>query len=387
MTRMQILRDIFAVMNNEFWVFRRNRSAILISLVVIPFFFTASLGAGQGRAGTTFKPTAALPMAFVDEDNSVASNRLYEALVRSDNFNRLIQGYREDNAFEAMGRGSIYAAVIIPQGFQDRLIRNQPSPIIVYVDDGAPGVSAAVLSAVNATVQTFNPATEIPPSPYIELEGFSTIQVIQKGTQFSGFALGLTITLSLVIVFATFYEIAGGMSREHEEGTYSRLLVSPVSLGAIMIGKTLYDMGLNLIRTIIVLSLAVFVYGARINTDLLTLLTITVLIALLTMGFGLLISSLGIGVRAVVIIEFFLVLFLFAFSGFIIDKILMRGLPLIVSNYLPWAYAIDILKLTVLVGRPLTSLTYQLQFVGLSIVLFYALAYIILKVARERLVA
>jgi ABC-2 type transport system permease protein len=386
MSRLKVLRDILAVMTNDFGVFRRNRSAILISLVVIPFFFTVSLGAGQGGAGTTFRPTAALPIAFVDNDLSVASGRLYETLVRSEMFNRLIQGYREDNALAALGKGSIYAAVVVPKGFQDRLMANQPGTIIVYVDDGAPGVGNAVLSAVNATVQTYNPTTEIPTSAYVEVEGFSTIQIVQKGARFSGFALGLTITMSLVIVFATFYEIAGGMSREREEGTYARLLLSPVSLGAIMIGKTLYDLGLNIVRAIVVLGLAIYVYGARPNTDFVTLLAGSVLIALLTMGFGLLISSLGVGVRAVVIIEFFLILFLFAFSGFIIDKELMKGTPQIIATYLPWSYGIEILKRTVLLGAPLLSLTSQLQFVGSSIVLFYALSYFVLKLARERLV-
>jgi ABC-2 type transport system permease protein len=384
MSGLKVPRDILAVVSNELGVFRRNRSAILISLIVIPFFFTVSLGAGQGSAAT-FQPTAALPIAFVDNDLSVASGRLYETLVRSEMFNRLIQGYREDNALAALGKGSIYAAVVIPKGFQDRLMHNQPGTIIVYVDDGAPGVGNAVLSAVNATVQTYNPSTEITTSAYVEVAGFSTIQVVLKGTRFSGFALGLTITMSLVIVFATFYEIAGGMSREREEGTYARLLVSPVSLGAIMIGKTLYDLGLNFVRVIVVLGLAIYVYGVRLNTDFVTLLAGAVLIALLTMGFGLLISSLGVGLRAVVIIEFFLILFLFAFSGFILDKELMKGIPQIIATYLPWSYGIEILKRTILSGTPLLSLTSQLQFVGFSIVLFYALSYIFLKLARGRL--
>lgn len=386
MSRLKVPRDILAVVSNELGVFRRNRSAILISLVVIPFFFTVSLGAGQGRVGTTFQPTAALPIAFVDNDLSVASGRLYETLVRSEMFNKLVQGYREDNALAALGKGSIYAAVVIPKGFQDRLVENQPGTIIVYVDDGAPGVGNAVISAINATVQTYNPSTEITTSVYVEKVGFATIQIVQKGTRFSGFALGLTITMSLVIVFATFYEIAGGMSREREEGTYARLLVSPISLGAIMIGKTLYDLGLNVVRVIVVLGLAIYVYGVRLNTDFVTLLGGAVLIALLTMGFGLLISSLGVGVRAVVIIEFFLILFLFAFSGFIIDKELMKGIPQIVATYLPWSYGIEILKRTILLGTPLLSLTSQLQFVGLSIVLFYALSYFVLRLARRRLV-
>jgi ABC-2 type transport system permease protein len=176
------------------------------------------------------------------------------------------------------------------------------------------------------------------------------------------------------------------MSRESEEGTYARLLMSPISLGAVILGKTIYDLALNLIRTLMVFGLAFYAYGARPNTDFGTILTISLLIALLTMGFGFMISALGVGVRAVIIIEFFLVLFLFAFSGFIIDRELLRGISSTISYLLPWAYGIEILKRTILIGSPLLSLTGQLGSIVVSITVFYGIAYVLLRLSRERLV-
>jgi len=92
------LSDSAAVAANEFRQFRRNRSAILISLVVLPLFFTVSLGAGRGGAGTSFSPTADIPIAFVDNDNSEASLRLWQTLTRSPDFNNLIQSYSEQGS-------------------------------------------------------------------------------------------------------------------------------------------------------------------------------------------------------------------------------------------------------------------------------------------------
>jgi ABC-2 type transport system permease protein len=383
MSKLKDFSNILAVMLNEFRILKRNRSAILISLVVIPFFFTASLGAGRGGEGETYSATADLPIAFIDKDLTEASGRFYETLARSENFNMLIQGYREETALETLGKGGIYAAIVVPEGFQQRLLNNDTGIIIVHVDDGSPGVDDAVLSNIEASLTNFNPSPIIPQTGKIEFAG---VEIVMKGASFSGFAIGLTITLTMVVVFATFYEIAGGMSRESETGTYARLLVSPVSLGSIMIGKTLYDVCLNIMRTFIVLGLAVYVYGASINTNILSLVISVLFIAILTMGFGFLVSSLGVGVRAVVIIEFFLILFLFAFSGFFIDKELLRGISQTIATILPWAYGIDILKRTILVGQPLMSLTYQLQIIAISIILFYGLAYLLLRLSRERLI-
>ena len=383
MSSLKHFSNVFAVMSNEFRILRRNRSAILISLVVIPFFFTASLGAGRGGEGETYSVTAELPIAFIDKDLSEASGRLYETLVRSEDFNMLIQGYREEDALAILGKGGIYAAIVVPEGFEQRLSNNETGIIVLHVDDGSPGVDDAVISNVEASLENFNPNPRMKQTDNVEFVG---VEIGIKGASFSGFAVGLTITLAMVVVFATFYEIAGGMSRERETGTYAHLLVSPVSLGSIMIGKTLYDVCLNIMRTFIVLGLAVYVYGASIHANLLSLVLSVLFIAILTMGFGFLVSSFGVGVRAVVIIEFFLILFLFAFSGFFIDKELLRGISQTIATVLPWSYGIDVLKRTILIGQPLMSLTYQLQIITISIILFYGVAYLLLRLSRERLV-
>ena len=377
------LGDVLAVMANEFRLFRRNRSAIIISLVILPIFFTVSLGGASGGAGERFTPTAHIAIAYVDNDLTIASGRLLETLSSSGDFNNLVQGYSEESAIGTLGKGKIYAAIIIPKGFEDSLAKNEQVTLVVYVDDSINELGSQVVSNLQTSLQKFSPRAQVGP---LLSKAASQVEIIQKGAKFSSFNIGLTIILALVIIFATFYEIAGGMSRESEEGTYARLLMSPISLGAVVLGKTTYDLALNIARTLMVFALAFYAYGARPSTDLATILAISLLIALLTMGFGFLISAIGIGVRAVIIIEFFLVLFLFAFSGFIIDRELLRGISSTISYALPWAYGIDILKRTILIGQPLLALTTQLGFIVASIVVFYGIAYVLLKLSRERLV-
>jgi ABC-2 type transport system permease protein len=199
--------------------------------------------------------------------------------------------------------------------------------------------------------------------------------------------MGLTTVLAIVQIFAGFYEIAGGISREREDGTYARLLVSPIPLGSIMLGKTLFDILLSVIRTLTVLGISVYWYGARPNTDVLTLLALSLIIALVTMGIGFVVAALRMGQRAVVIIEFFLILFLFAFSGEFIDSNLLIGPAQTVSYLLPFSYAFDALKRTILLGRPLLSLTFDLEYMVGSILATYALAFALLHLSRERLIA
>jgi len=387
MSLSRFVSDSLAVAENEFRQFRRNRSAILISLVILPFFFTASLGAGRGGAGTTFSATADIPMAFVDNDFSVASLRLWQTLESSPDFHSLIQSYDEQQSIALLGTKKIFAVIVVPKGFQNDLDNSVQARIILYTDDSEPGVSDQIQSTLTNYVQNFNPNIEVQSQlTEAEKQAISGVEVIQKGASFAGFNVGLTIVLAVVQIFAVFYEIAGGMSREREEGTYARLLVTPIPIGAIMLGKTLFDILLSIVRTFIVLGLAIYGYGARPNTDLLTILALSLLVALVTMGLGFVASALKLGQRAVVIVEFFLILLLFAFSGLIIDKELLVGVSQTIATLLPFSYAFDALRRTILLGRPVLSLSYDLEYLFASGALFYGTALLLLSKSRERLI-
>ena len=353
----------------------------------MPLFFTVSLGAGQGGAGTSFSPTAAIPIAFVDNDNSLASVRLWQTLSSSPDFHNLIQGYSEQAARAQLGTKHIYAAIVVPKGFQDELENGNSAQVILYTDDSEPGVSDQIQATLSSYLQSFNPGVEVQPfQTQLQKGAVGGVEIVTKGAVFAGFNIGLTIVLAIVQIFASFYEIAGGMAREREDGTYARLLVSPIQTGSIILGKTIFDVLLGVIRTFIVLGISIEGYGAKPNTDLLTLLALSLIIAFVTMGLGFVASALKLGQRAVVIIEFFLILFLFAFSGLIIDTQLLVGISQVIGNLLPFTYAFDAMRRTILLGRPLLSLTGDLEYLIGSALLLYSLAFILLRSSRERLI-
>ena len=381
------LSDSLAIAETEFRQFRRNRSAILISLVVLPLFFTVSLGAGQGGAGTSFSPTADIPIGFVDNDNSIASLRLWQTLDRSPDFHNLIQSYNEQDAIAELGTKRIYAVIVVPKGFQNDLENGNQARLIVYTDDSEPGVSDQIQSTLTGYAQNFDPNVEVQPHlSQLQKQSIAGVGVVRKGAIFASFNVGLTTILAIVQIFSVFYEIAGGMARERDEGTYARLLASPIPIGSIMLGKTIFDILLSVLRTFIVLGIGIYGYGAKPSTDFGTILVLSLIVALVTMGIGFVAAALKLGQRAVVIITFFLILFLFAFSGLIIDSNLLVGISQAISYSLPFTYAFDALRRTILLGRPLLSLTFDLEYLIGSIIVSFALAFVLLRSFRERLI-
>jgi len=378
--------DSIAIAANEFRQFRRNRSAVLISLIILPLFFTVALGAGRGSAGKAYYPTANIPIAFVDQDNTLASFRFYQTLTNSEDFHRFIQTNNAQSAIAELGSEKIFAVIVVPKGFQNNLENGFQASIILYTDDSEPSLTSQIQGSLTEYAQNFNPNLGFQQvlTPPLR-ESIGPIQVVDKSIIFPTFDNGLTIILGIVQIFACFYEIAGGVARDREDGTFARMIVSPIKTVALLLGKTMFDLILATARTFIVVGVAIFVYHASPNANLATILTLSLLLALLTMGLGFVVSSLKVSARTVVIMEFFLVLSLFAFSGLVVDKDLLPGITQVITTYLPFSYGFDALRQTILVGRSLFSLTTDIQIIVGTTVCFYIISLIMFAKFKERL--
>lgn len=383
LTSRKFIVDVLAIAKTEFQRLLRNRTALLISLILLPGFFIFALGAGQGPSGRTLPPSSALPVAYIDLDHTAASSAFWEHLHGSGDFYNLVDGYNLDSALRTLGTRRIFAAIVVPQGFQTKLDMKKPAEVILYVDDTQPAMGDTILSNLRKHSLTFRRAVGLEVRTGA---GQSLIQVIPRGATYAGIDVGLGNVLAIVTVFATFFEIAGGFARDREEGSFPRVILAPVNLWAILLGKTAFDAVINVARSLIVIAIAINIYGARPHTDLGTMIVLALLIAMLTMGAAFFTSALKPSARTVVIVEFLFILVLFAFGGLFVDKELLSGPTRIFRELLPWSYGFDAFKRTILIGRPLLSLTEDLISIGTAIVIFYIAAYLLLWRSRERLI-
>jgi len=378
--------DSIAIAKNEFRQFRRNRSAVLISLVILPLFFTVALGAGRGSAGKEYYPIANVPIAFVDQDNTLASYRFYQTLTNSEDFHTFIQTNNAQAAIAELGSERIYAVVVVPKGFQNNLENGFQASIILYTDDSEPSLTSQIQGSLTEYAQNFDPNLGFQQvlTPPLR-ESIGPIKVVDKSIIFPTFDLGLTVILGIVQIFACFYEIAGGLARDREDGTFARMIISPVKTVALLLGKTMFDLVLATTRTFIIVGIAIFVYRASPNANLGTILALSLLLALMTMGLGFVVSSFKVSARTVVILEFFLILSLFAYSGLFIDRDLLTGIAQAVATYLPFSYGFDALRQTILVGRPLLSLATDILIIIGSTACFYIISLVMFANFKERL--
>jgi ABC-2 type transport system permease protein len=137
--------------------------------------------------------------------------------------------------------------------------------------------------------------------------------------------VAIITTISALVVTAL------SVAREREQGTFDQLLVSPLTPGMIMVGKTIPALLVAAFQATIILCAGIFVYGIPFQGSLPLLYAGMVFYVLALAGFGLLISSICSTQQQA---------FLATFS-FIMPAVLLSGFPSPVENMPQWLQYLD----------------------------------------------
>jgi ABC-2 type transport system permease protein len=135
----------------------------------------------------------------------------------------------------------------------------------------------------------------------------------------------------MIAAISTLVVTSLSVAREREQGTFDQLLVSPLTPGMIMVGKTVPALLVAMAQATVVLSAGMFVYRIPFQGSMLLLYGSMVVYILALAGFGLLISSICATQQQA---------FLGAFS-FMMPAFLLSGFPSPVENMPLWLQYFD----------------------------------------------
>ena len=159
----------------------------------------------------------------------------------------------------------------------------------------------------------------------------------------------IVLIMTLVGAFLT----ALLMAREWERGTLEALFVSPVRPPEILLAKIIPCFGVGMIGLVLCLLAARLLFHVPLYGSLLALLVSSMLYMLVTLGIGLLISSLTrnqfLASQVALLTSFLPAMML---SGFIFD---LRNVPTaihVIGNLLPATYFLEVVKSLFLAGSP-----------------------------------
>jgi ribosome-dependent ATPase len=192
---------------------------------------------------------------------------------------------------QRMKSGDIQASIEIPPGFGMDIKRGRPAVVSAWIDGAMPFRAETIrgylqgmhqLYLTDPMVKTTQAAAALPADIEVRFkynQSFDSIYAMVPSTLAMMLALFPAILMALAVV------------REKELGSITNLYVTPVTRLEFLLGKQLPYVAVALLNFVIMLLMAVYLFGVPLKGSLLALVVGTVIYVFTTTSYGMLIST------------------------------------------------------------------------------------------------
>ncbi len=241
----------------------------------------------------TSRPITNLPLMVFDQNKSAASRSFVIQLENTGTFHLQSEVQDMQTIQDALDRGKINAAVIIPPDFSQQLESAQGKPVLFVILNGAESIPAnAALRAVQGLVSDLGEKIVIQRlglNPQ-EFSGFNPSLRVWFNQALSEALYTTPAELGLMLEFTILLFAALAFSRERELGTLEQLLVMPFSSLEIIIGKSVPVVIIGFSDFMLMLAMVHFAFGVPVRGSLLLLFILAFGYILVELSKGLVIS-------------------------------------------------------------------------------------------------
>ncbi len=321
----------------------------------------------------TSRPINNLPIMVLDHDQSAASRKLVVALENTGTFSQP-EYVRDMHTIEnALVRGQINAALVIPPKFNELMTSPTGRPALFIILNGAESTPAtAAKRAIEGLAQDLGERITIqrlglPPD---EFAGFNPSLRVWFNEALSEALYTTPAELGLMLEFTVLLFAALAFSRERELGTLEQLLVMPFSSMEIIIGKSIPVIIVGFSDFLLMLTMVHFAFGVPVRGSLLLLLVLAFGYLMVELSKGLIISVISRTQHQAFLLVMLIGMMDFMFTGYAAP---VEGMPRVLqwfANFIPAHHWLTILRGILLKGTGLDVLWPNLvALVGLGLVI------------------
>jgi len=320
----------------------RDPSSILIAFV-LPAILLLLFGYGVSLDARD------VPVAVVVENPTSETASFTESLMNSRYFVATVM-HTSKAAEEALIAGDVQAIVTLRSDFSRRLWSPSGAPIQVVVN-GTDANTASIISGYldgvwqNWLTQTAaDEGRDLAPPVLAQHRVWFNAEVRSRNFLVPGL---IAIIMTLIGALLTAMVVA----REWERGTMEALLVTPVQIGEMILGKLIPYFTLGMGGMALSTAMAVWVFNVPLRGSFLVLTLVSALFMLTALGMGLLISTVARSqfvAGQIAILAAFLPAFIL--SGFIFDIASMPAAVQLITHIVPARYFVSSLQTLFLAG-------------------------------------
>ncbi len=236
-----------------------------------------------------------VPTVVVDRDGTETSRAHLRRLLADGTLTRVGTETSAQEAERWLEEGRAAVVLVVPEGLEADLARGRPARVQAILDGSDPnraGVAASAVSGyftresegrIRAQLRRLNmrrPDVRVASRVLFNPELDTAIYMVP------GVAAMLLLLITTIVT-------AMGLSRERELGTLEQILVTPVPSGLLILGKIIPFAVIGVVDFGVALVVGAYVFDMPLGGDFVVLFGATLLYLMVTLGMGLLISTLS----------------------------------------------------------------------------------------------
>jgi ABC-2 type transport system permease protein len=307
----------------------------------------------------TSRPITNLPLMVLDQDQSGSSRAVVAALENTGTFALEALAPNMETIQQALDRGQINAAVIIPPDFENELSLPAGHPNLAILLNGAESVPArAAQRAVEGVIQRMG-------------QGITLRRLGVGAERFDSFVPSLRVwfnetlsealyttpaELGLMLEFTVLLFAALSFSRERELGTLEQLLVMPFSSLEIIIGKAIPVALVGFADFLLLLGMVHFAFDVPAKGSMALLFILAFGYLLVELGKGMVISVMSRTQHQAFLLAMMVGMIDFMFTGYAAPVESMPKALQVFANVIPAHHWLDIMRGILLKGAGLDVL-------------------------------
>ena len=359
----------------------RNKFGLVL-LILMPIFMMGMVGfiyPSNTNSGNN------LPVAVVNLDggshNSTVASQAFISVLQEINGKTSMFKLTTLGGVSALKdsiqRGDLEGGIIIPSNFSASILSGKQGTVMIMTDTSNPQVSATIqtlLSAVFNEMSTGMAQQKVMAlDPSVGSGGALAIvqplKVVSQGivpgssNYFEFVAPGI---MAMTVMMSVMTGLPGAISQEKEVGTMDGMMVAPISRLSIILGKTLAQTARGLLQGIILMVLAVVLFGVIIQGNILLVFGLLLLGVFSFVGLGIVLTSITSDQQTATMLMTTIMFPMMFLSGVFFPIQQMPWYMQDISKVLPLTYATDALRKVVVLGAGIpdigTDLTILIAF-------------------------
>jgi len=375
----------------------RNRMGLVL-LILMPLFMMAMVGFIFPSSNSSLSN---VPIALANEDTGFGGYSLSSTFVMTLNtinentgMMTIANASNLDDIREMIQTGNAEGGIIISSDFTSSIMNGQQGTITIVTDQSNPQMSAMIQAVLNQVFEQMGTAlAQQNIAEQLGIDSSSALAVVKpyniqvQGSiegEFSYFDFIAPGIMAMTVMMSVMTGLPAAISQEREVGTLDGMMVAPINRLSVILGKTLAQMTRGILQGVLILVLAIAVFGVTVHGSIFLVFALLLLGVFSFVGLGVVLTSFAKDQETAVMMMTTIMFPMMFLSGvfFPIEQMpwFMQG----ISKFLPLTYVADSLRKVMVLGADIPAISTELGILIVFGIVMTAIAVPVFKRAMTR---